>query len=297
MAPSPVPKAWTTVAATTPVEFTLVMSTTFHNSGDAAVRSGRVTVPLKAPPQAPSQALLWERITPTPVAVTTDALGNRAAEFDLAGIAPGDSLEVRGEYRLISWGSGGEGSSGPVLPAHLRSAAKIESGAPEIRLLAQAATRGETEPAAKLARLFNRTRELLQYDEDSPVRNHGALAGLGAGTGVCEEYASLFVAMARAVEIPARLVIGFGRDRNSAEDAWGDGGSVREHRHAWAEAYLPDHGWVTFDPTFNRSGLSGVGAASVASGTLIADNYGDRSVKGSYLGGVIEVSRRQTLVW
>jgi len=62
--------------------------------------------------------------------------------------------------------------------------------------------------------------------------------------GVCMHYNSALVLMARSIEIPMRLVIGFHVNpvRHSQ--------TVRpEQAHAWAEAYFRNIGWVRFDAT------------------------------------------------
>jgi len=61
--------------------------------------------------------------------------------------------------------------------------------------------------------------------------------------GVCQDYANLFIAMARRLEIPARYVCGYVLSGGavSAEQA---GAS-----HAWVQLYLPGIGWKDFDPT------------------------------------------------
>lgn len=65
--------------------------------------------------------------------------------------------------------------------------------------------------------------------------------------GFCEHYASSFVFLLRAAGIPARVVVGYqGGEINPLT------GTVLVHQfdaHAWAEAWLPDRGWVRFDPT------------------------------------------------
>lgn len=64
--------------------------------------------------------------------------------------------------------------------------------------------------------------------------------------GHCELFASSLALLLRVRGVPARLVNGF-----AAGESW-DGESVvfRElHAHSWVEAYFPDQGWVSFDPT------------------------------------------------
>lgn len=59
------------------------------------------------------------------------------------------------------------------------------------------------------------------------------------GRGVCQDLAHVFVSAARLLGQPARYVSG----HLARED-----GALQEASHAWAEAYVPDLGWVSFDP-------------------------------------------------
>lgn len=64
--------------------------------------------------------------------------------------------------------------------------------------------------------------------------------------GFCEHYASAFAVLARAADIPARVVLGYqGAERNPISDYW----IVRQaNAHAWVEVWL-DGGWRRVDPT------------------------------------------------
>lgn len=65
--------------------------------------------------------------------------------------------------------------------------------------------------------------------------------------GYCEHFASAFVVMMRAADIPARVVTGYQGGRgNGLGDYW----VVRQSdAHAWAEVWLEGAGWVRVDPT------------------------------------------------
>ncbi|MDZ7758781.1 MAG: DUF3488 and transglutaminase-like domain-containing protein [Desulfovermiculus sp.] len=65
--------------------------------------------------------------------------------------------------------------------------------------------------------------------------------------GYCEHYAQAFVWMARAVGLPARIVVGYqGGEYNPLAEFI----LVRESdAHAWAEVWLPSRGWTRVDPT------------------------------------------------
>jgi len=65
--------------------------------------------------------------------------------------------------------------------------------------------------------------------------------------GFCAHYAGSFVFMMRAAGIPARVVVGYqGGEWNVQEQYF----AVRQYdAHAWAEVWLPEKGWVRYDPT------------------------------------------------
>jgi hypothetical protein len=65
--------------------------------------------------------------------------------------------------------------------------------------------------------------------------------------GFCEHYASSFAFLLRAADIPTRVVIGYqGGSLSPTGDSW----QVRQmDAHAWVEAWIPEKGWVQFDPT------------------------------------------------
>jgi len=65
--------------------------------------------------------------------------------------------------------------------------------------------------------------------------------------GFCEHYASAFVVLMRAANIPARVVTGYlGGEKNTFNDYYR---IKQSDAHAWAEVYLPERGWVRVDPT------------------------------------------------
>jgi hypothetical protein len=88
-----------------------------------------------------------------------------------------------------------------VLP-FLMPSPYIESTHPKIVALAKEVTEGKSDWEKVLA-IYDCTREKIQY-KNGPLK--GALRGLLDGTGDCEELTSLFVALCRASNIPARTV-------------------------------------------------------------------------------------------
>lgn len=64
--------------------------------------------------------------------------------------------------------------------------------------------------------------------------------------GVCQDFAHTMIALVRMVGIPCRYVSGYLYHGERDHDR-----STADATHAWAEAFLPQLGWVGFDPTNN----------------------------------------------
>ncbi|MGA7233674.1 MAG: transglutaminase family protein [Xanthobacteraceae bacterium] len=83
--------------------------------------------------------------------------------------------------------------------------------------------------------------------------------------GVCRDHCHIFLAAAHYLDIPARYIAGYLQ--------MADGRIEQDAGHAWAEAFIPDIGWVGFDPANGLCptesyvrvavGLDSIGAAPV----------------------------------
>lgn len=65
--------------------------------------------------------------------------------------------------------------------------------------------------------------------------------------GHCEYFASAMAVMLRTLGIPSRVVTGF--QSGEFNDLSGQYVVRASDAHAWVEAYFPDYGWISFDPT------------------------------------------------
>lgn len=97
--------------------------------------------------------------------------------------------------------------------------------------------------------------------------------------GVCQDFANLFICIARLLSIPARYRVGYIYTGASYENK-----VQSEASHAWVELYLPWRGWVGFDPT--NGCLAGLDHVRVACGR----NYRDATPTSGtiYKGGGFE---------
>ncbi len=62
--------------------------------------------------------------------------------------------------------------------------------------------------------------------------------------GVCQDFANLFICLARLLGVPARYVCGYIFTGNT-----GDNRATSDATHAWVQLYIPNIGWKGFDPT------------------------------------------------
>ena len=92
----------------------------------------------------------------------------------------------------------------------------------------------------RLAGLMAAVRDRVDYVTGTTDAATTAAEALKLGTGVCQDHAHLFIAGARVLGVPARYVGGY---------LWPGGEGPCEASHGWAEAYLPEFGWIGFDPS------------------------------------------------
>jgi transglutaminase-like putative cysteine protease len=115
----------------------------------------------------------------------------------------------------------------------------------EVRAIARRETAGKPTVVAKARALYDWVYDHMQYDKSVPGWGLGDIPYcLKVGKGNCTDFHTLFIALARASNIPARWNIGFPL-------AYGDGRSEGPQEvkgyHCWAEFYAPGAGWVPVD--------------------------------------------------
>ncbi|MBF0624621.1 MAG: transglutaminase family protein [Magnetococcales bacterium] len=105
------------------------------------------------------------------------------------------------------------------------------------------AARKQDGSLAALHALMNAVADKVVHTRESTAVDHTAAQALAGGAGVCQDQAHVFIAAARLLEVPCRYVSGYLFGQESTAMA----------SHAWAEAFLEDLGWVSFDPANRQS--------------------------------------------
>lgn len=120
---------------------------------------------------------------------------------------------------------------------------KVESDNPSIIAESKIITNGITKDYDKAQKIFEYVIKEVTYN--GAKGHNGALITLQTKEGVCEDYATLFVAICRASGIPARNVIGVMLNMSNTEY-----NVVKEDYalHQWAEVFVNGE-WVYADPT------------------------------------------------
>jgi transglutaminase-like putative cysteine protease len=138
-------------------------------------------------------------------------------------------VERAASYRL-PWTGGGDAAR------ELETTPLIQADDPRIRAAARRIAAGETDPARVARRLNDWVHGALRKEVTLSVPS--AVQVLEAGQGDCNEHTVLYVALARALGLPARTAVGLVHIRGSF------------YYHAWPEVWLGD--WVAVDPTLGQ---------------------------------------------
>lgn len=108
-------------------------------------------------------------------------------------------------------------------------------------------TEKATEIAGRQPNPFQKAKLIFEWVNNNmtyfyPPPKRGAAAALESLKGDKGQYSYLFIALCRAVGVPARFVAGFLADET---------GNMRYH--TWAEFFIPEHGWLPADQTSGDS--------------------------------------------
>ncbi len=121
---------------------------------------------------------------------------------------------------------------------------------PRVRALAREVTKKSPDQWTAAQNLRHHLQTTLRYSLD--LKQTSGLDPLEdflflSRSGNCEYFATSLAVLLRTLEIPARVVNGFQRGE---WNPYGGYFAVR-HRdaHSWVEAYFPDRGWMTLDPS------------------------------------------------
>lgn len=174
------------------------------------------------------------------LAAHEDAFGNITHTFSADG--PFDALivEVDGEVETQNTNGIVRGTVecfGPSLFLRDTALTQADPAISDFAHSAAAARGGDI--LAQLHGLLDRLYDEMTHESDDAPGAANAVEAFARKSGPSRDLSHIFIAAAHSLGIPARYVGGYYRHGDAAPTA---------AAHAWAEAAVPDLGWVAFDP-------------------------------------------------
>ena len=170
-----------------------------------------------------------------------DAFGNLTHTFTVDGPISELAVRVAGEVETQDTHGVMRGTREKFPPSfYLR---QTDLTAPDKAILDWADEINENGKRPALETLHTLQQEIYSnftFDVNATVPSTTAQQAFANRHGVCQDYAHIFCSAARYLRIPARYVGGY--------FLRADGIVNTESGHAWTEAFLPDLGWIAFDP-------------------------------------------------
>jgi transglutaminase-like putative cysteine protease len=207
--------------------------------------------------------------------VHEDAFGN-ITHVLTQGLVEDLTISVEGLIETHDTGGVLKGSDERFPPSlFLRSTPLTEANVAMANFTRELRAEADGDRLGFLHALMVQINEHMTFDENPTNTSTTAAEAFGLRRGVCQDYAHIFIACARNGGVPARFASGhFLRS---------DGMVHQQAGHAWAEAFVPDLGWVGFDAA---NGICTTDAhARIAIGL---DYLGAAPVRGTRYGGGTE---------
>ncbi len=174
------------------------------------------------------------------LAMQEDAFGNIAHVFSADGPFAELSVEVDGEVETQNNNGVVRGTVerfGPSLFLRDTALTQADDAIRDFAQTIRAETNGEM--LGELHGILDRLHEDMAHDGDDADGAANAAQAFAAKRGPSRDLSHIFIGAAHSLGIPARYVSGYFHHEDATSAQAG---------HAWAEAYVPDFGWIAFDP-------------------------------------------------
>lgn len=212
------------------------------------------------------QTVAYKELKPKPYNVITDADGNQLAQYRLGPkqtltITAVGNAEVFGKQIVPSFGGKFEDIPTKLSKAYTQEALYWEADNPKIIEIAKKLKDENKSVSENAQAVYDFVGQNLKYDfnlvRNEYIERNGALKALTTDSSwACMEFTDTFIAIARAMGIPARELNGYAYSGENANKPISIGFKSGDVLHAWPEFYDPKFGWVAIDPTWgSTSGL------------------------------------------
>lgn len=209
------------------------------------------------------QQVYYSTLNPKPSRIYSDEDGNLLAEYKLK---PKEQIQIEltGTARIsgkqINPDFGGKFEDIPynIRKNYTKEDKYWEVNSEVIQEIASTLKNPDQNVTQNAQNAYKYVVEKLTYDFDIEskdfVDRNGALkAVVDTGPWACMEFTDLFVAVARAMGVPAREINGYAFTRESNLTPLSINLKGGDQLHSWAEFYDPQFGWVQVDPTWGNT--------------------------------------------
>ena len=212
------------------------------------------------------QNVSYDKISPRPFKIEYDEDNNFVAYYILKPKQKTE-IEVQGTSRILSKqinvNSGGIISEIPkvLIKNYTRQQKYWETKSPYILKIARELKKDDQTVVYNAKMVYEFIKNNLKYDFDAQskgmVERKGAEAAASQkNSWTCMEFTDLFIAVTRAMGIPAREINGYAFTSEESNKPISISLESGDTLHSWAEFYDPYNGWVQVDPTWGTtSGL------------------------------------------
>ncbi len=192
----------------------------------------------------------------------TDLFGNRYKVLTCGPVVAGDYL-VEAKFSQIdistdldaplSDTSFPESSDAAIAAPYLVASPGAQSDSPAIRTLSRQITAGAHSQADAASAISLWLMRNIHYGVNTENGKIDAVSVLHSRTSLCDGLANLFIALARASDIPARFIGGYTLGGRIEYPTSADRSSMLTSHsmvlaHAWVEVWYPGSGWVPYEP-------------------------------------------------
>jgi transglutaminase-like putative cysteine protease len=215
------------------------------------------------PDLAQVQQVKLESLEPWPKKILLDKDGNTIAQYK---IKPKQKLEVQvtGKAKItgrqINPGFGGGFTDIPkeLTKKYTKSQPYWETEDPRIQEIAKTLKDPKLNVIQNAQLAYEYVVENLDYNydavkEETVGRNGAVAASKSSGPWACMEFTDLFIALVRAMGIPAREINGHAFSNLEKDKPLSIQLQGGDYLHAWAEFYDPFYGWTQVDPTWGKT--------------------------------------------
>ena len=167
-----------------------------------------------------------------------DSLGNIVHAFSYQMLVERLVVTAAGEVETNDAVGVVRGSVEPLPARMFLRASELAEANGALRDFAHSAISGSADTLDRLHKLMGAIHREIAYDAEAPAARGGGAEALALKKAAAIDFAHIFIAAARLLEIPARFVNGY---------VLAEPDEAERGMSAWAEAHVPGLGWVAFD--------------------------------------------------